>query len=563
MTHLYESWPIHTWYASFICDMPHSHVTCIIRMRFHSYSCDTPSSYVTLIVLHHYSCMCDITYSICVTWPIHMCDMIHPCMTWLVHMWHSSFTCDMPQAHSRDCIGWQLHMRGMTHPYMWHDSFEWQLHMRGMTHPLMWHDSLACPQNHWCDCNARQLISFDARLYCYLKYAIADMWAHLRYLCTSFVDTQALPRILRLFWWEIPWYHTVLHSSARGACLCMQMGSRVSVGRAFGIPTSNWCHAWEWWLIHEFDMHNLYAWHASFACVAWLMNDALRSVTWRIQTCDKTHYVYQCPIDDTHLYNCTYACTHMCSMKREYARTYMCRCIMCAHNVCMYLMYKISWNSSIWDLYMYYACMYVCLHAMHVYPDIRWLVFVHGARTHLMAGTDADWLLNLSTAALPTGNTCGSGGCACTSAYSLVSSSILAMITRVLQFILLLLLLLYMTSWWLQWGRNHPRLWQRTVPATRLLRGLCTVVPANLYCVALAAADAMRKMARRARPVSASLYALEPCMLAVSWPWMDGIATAAFGTRRSVSQELLRVAESLSSTRTVKKEKNPKNVMKC
>ena len=60
---------------------------------------------------------------ICVTWPIHMCDMTHS------YVWHDLFI----------CVIWLNHMCDMTHSYLWHDSFIcaiWLIYMCDMTQIL-------------------------------------------------------------------------------------------------------------------------------------------------------------------------------------------------------------------------------------------------------------------------------------------------------------------------------------------------------------------------------------------------------------------------------------------
>jgi len=75
------------WHASFIFDLPHPYVTCLIHTRSASSIRDMPHSYVTCL--------------------IHMCnaslvnrhkgrrDMPHPYVTCLIHLWHDLFIRDM------------------------------------------------------------------------------------------------------------------------------------------------------------------------------------------------------------------------------------------------------------------------------------------------------------------------------------------------------------------------------------------------------------------------------------------------------------------------------------
>ena len=73
----------------------------------------------------------------CVTWFIHVCDMIHSCVsqdsfmcvTWFIHV------CDTARVYL-------IHKCGMTHSCVWHDSFmcvTWFIHVRGMIHSCVWH----------------------------------------------------------------------------------------------------------------------------------------------------------------------------------------------------------------------------------------------------------------------------------------------------------------------------------------------------------------------------------------------------------------------------------------
>jgi len=77
---------------------------------------------------------------ICVTWRIHMCDVIYS------HVWHDSFM----------CVTWLIHMCDVTYSYVWRDSFiciTWLIHVCDVTHSYVWHDSLMCVTYlaHMCD----------------------------------------------------------------------------------------------------------------------------------------------------------------------------------------------------------------------------------------------------------------------------------------------------------------------------------------------------------------------------------------------------------------------------
>jgi len=70
---------------------------------------------------------------VCMTWSIHMCDMIHSCV------WHNDIAiwCDAIR------VTWLI-------LYVWHDSFvcmTWSIHMCDLIHSCVWHNSIAI----WCD----------------------------------------------------------------------------------------------------------------------------------------------------------------------------------------------------------------------------------------------------------------------------------------------------------------------------------------------------------------------------------------------------------------------------
>jgi len=65
------------------------------------------------------------------------------------YVWHDAFI----------CVTWLIHMFDMIQSYVWHDSFicafscvTWHIHMRSMTHSCAWQNSLqqTCGRHEWC-----------------------------------------------------------------------------------------------------------------------------------------------------------------------------------------------------------------------------------------------------------------------------------------------------------------------------------------------------------------------------------------------------------------------------
>jgi len=120
MPHSYVTWLVHTWHASFICDMTHSCMTWLIHMWHDLFMCDMPHSYVTILIhVWHKSFIFDMTYSN---------------VTCLIHTWHDSFIRDMPHL----CVTWLI--------LVWHDSFMWDMTHLSVTRT----HSLVCHMTHPC-----------------------------------------------------------------------------------------------------------------------------------------------------------------------------------------------------------------------------------------------------------------------------------------------------------------------------------------------------------------------------------------------------------------------------
>ena len=136
-------------YLIHMCDANHSYVWC----GYHMFC--IPGEYFSYVWHDPF---------ICTTWLTHTCDMTDsyiwldpfPCVTWLVYTWdsnevhvwrgdHMFYTSGKYSFHawndSAICVTWRIHLYEMIHSYMWHDSsmcVTRLIHMRDTTLSYVW-----------------------------------------------------------------------------------------------------------------------------------------------------------------------------------------------------------------------------------------------------------------------------------------------------------------------------------------------------------------------------------------------------------------------------------------
>ena len=168
MSHVTYKWVISRINES--CHVSMSHVTCaacgvlVCERRESARAHHSVAWHDIFICVTWHIHVCDMMHSyvwhdsfLCVMWLIHMCDMTHShvwfdsvCVPWLVHicemclcrMTHS-YVCHDPCI----CVPWPMHMCDMTYSYILHDSFTcvpWHIHMCDMTYLYVWHDTFTC-----------------------------------------------------------------------------------------------------------------------------------------------------------------------------------------------------------------------------------------------------------------------------------------------------------------------------------------------------------------------------------------------------------------------------------
>jgi len=120
---------VYVWHYSFTCVMTHSHVWTH-QSLFAIFSCHW----------RHHSRVWRDWYS-CVTWLIHVCDMIwsHVFVMTHSHAWYDSFTCAWHILCSY--VTWLIHNCDMIHSRVWNDPFTCVWHD---SFTCVWHDRISC-----------------------------------------------------------------------------------------------------------------------------------------------------------------------------------------------------------------------------------------------------------------------------------------------------------------------------------------------------------------------------------------------------------------------------------
>jgi len=166
LIHMYDATYSYVWHHSFIC------VTWLVHMcKWLTNTCDLTHVYKKIfhVAQIHMCAACDMTQTlshvwrdwfICVTWPLHMCQVTHPyvwldwfiCVTWLNHMcdvthsyvWHDSDTRGIWLIHL--CATWLIYINGSSRLRQSTSapSVTWRIHMSNMTQSHVFHDSFIC-----------------------------------------------------------------------------------------------------------------------------------------------------------------------------------------------------------------------------------------------------------------------------------------------------------------------------------------------------------------------------------------------------------------------------------
>jgi len=142
-------------HVTYECVKPHRRISHVIHMI---QSCHAHEWVVSQIWMNHITRVNESRHvegfrlvrvfaHVCVTWPIHTCEMTHPCVwqdlvmrvTWPIHMCNMTYSCEWHDSSTRVtwglsmCMTWKSHLCGITCSYVWHDSCETEsLHSKDM-----------------------------------------------------------------------------------------------------------------------------------------------------------------------------------------------------------------------------------------------------------------------------------------------------------------------------------------------------------------------------------------------------------------------------------------------